>query len=629
MFDIFRKKSIDKILQDTDHSEGPVLKRVLSAVDLTAIGIGCIIGTGIFVLTGVAAIKYAGPGIMISFIISGLACAFAALCYAEFASLVPIAGSAYTYGYATLGEVFAWIIGWDLILEYAVSSGAVAIGWSGYFVNLMKSWFGIDIPPWLCSIQSHSNPHGYINLFAALIVLAITVLLVVGIKESAKVNSFIVVVKVVIAILFIAIGAFFVKPANWTPLVPRFVEGSDAITNLPAWISGLVPHVSAMKDPLETPLIQLFFHSAGWVYPEGFGGWPGIFTAAAIVFFAYIGFDAVSTAAEEAKKPQRDLPIGILASLVICTVLYIAMSAVFTGIVRCDGTLKVADMGTAEGAPMAYAFQQTGVHWVQTFASGAISVGAICGITSVLLVTLLGQSRVFFSMSRDKLLPPFVGKIHPKFQTPYITTIVTGVLVAFAAAVTPIEIIAELANIGTLFAFVIVCAGILFLRKMDVKTAKPTFRTPWSPYVPILGILFSMFLMLSLPIRTWYRFGAWLIIGLTIYACYSYFNSPLREKVYKANQALALSIIGIIYVGAGPWFIKLFEPLLVGETTSTIFVILVSMALLIFGVIDGFKEMKIQEGREKQHAQIAAYLGIAGILLMWILHFTVPVYKFF
>lgn len=629
MKDIFVKKPINKILADADDSEGKGLKRVLGAWDLTAIGIGCIIGTGIFVLTGVAAVKYAGPGIMISFVISGMACAFAALCYAEFASLVPIAGSAYTYGYATLGELFAWIIGWDLILEYAVAGGAVAIGWSGYFCNLYevinKSVFKGDLPVLpesMTTIHCVSHPGGCINLPAALIVLAITALLVVGIKESATVNSIIVTIKVVIALLFVGIGAFFVKASNWHPLIPPFVEQPERIA-----------------DPLETPLIKGIFTFFGHVYPEGFGGWPGVFTAAAIIFFAYIGFDAVSTTAEEAKNPKRDLPIGILASLLICTVLYIAMSAVFTGIVKCDGTLKVADMGAYEGAPMAYAFtlagKQSGLTWVSTFASGAISIGAICGITSVLLVTLLGQSRIFFSMSRDRLMPAFVAAIHPKFKTPYITTIVTGIVVAIAAAITPIEIIAELANIGTLFAFVIVCAGILFLRKMDCGEGRECFKTPGAPWVPILGVLLSLFLMLSLPIRTWYRFVAWLILGLTFYFCYSYFNSTLREKLPRVQQLLTFSITGIIYILGYPILKEVYATLL-GVNPASFFVHGLGLILLIIGVWKGtdflksgqYDKEEISPGDRKK-GTIAVGISVAGIVLMVVLMLFVPYYRIF
>lgn len=610
MRELFRKKSIDKLLADSKEHEHKKLKRVLSVWDLTAIGVGCIIGTGIFVLTGVASIKYAGPGIMISFIISGLACVFAALCYAEFASRIPLAGSAYTYGYASLGEIFAWIIGWDLILEYAVASGAVAIGWSGYFVNLLQMWFGINLPAFLTTIHSPQHPEGLINLPAAIIVLLVTALLVWGIKQSATVNSVIVVIKVSIAIFFIGVGIFFIKFANWHPLIPPFV-----------------PNPQMAADFLETPVLNSILNFFGVVYPQGFGGWPGIFTASAIVFFAYIGFDAVSTTAEEAKNPQRDLPIGIIASLIICTVLYIAMAAVFTGIVKCDGVLKVSDLGAFEGAPMAYAFRQIGVGWVSKFASGLISIGAICGITSVLIVTLLGQTRIFFAMARDKMLPQVVSKVHRKFKTPYITTIVTGIIIAFAASVTPIEIIAELANIGTLFAFLIVCSGILFLRKMkdEQKKSAEFFKTPGAPWIPILGVIFSLFLMISLPLRTWYRFLGWFVLGLTIYFCYSYFNSELREKFLKTAQGLACSVVGLIYIIFQPFFLKIY-PTLIGKLPSVIFIFGLSLLLLVLGIWRGALVLKksAEDLKDKRMALFSLTAGFIGIII-WI----VSVFRYF
>jgi len=507
--EMMKTKPIEKLVSDAHEGEHR-LKKALSAIDLTAIGIGCIIGTGIFVLTGVAAIKYAGPAIMLSFIISGLACAFAALCYAEFASLIPVAGSAYTYAYATLGELVAWIIGWDLILEYAVSASAVAIGWSNYFNNLLLK-IGIDLPEWMVFIRDPQHPHGLMNVFAAVIVLLITALLTIGVKESANVNGVVVIIKVSIALFFIGLGIFFIKTANWHPFIPPHIPSQEILGNIYEW-------------PLMKVLVEMF----GGKYPEGFGGLSGMMTAAAIIFFAYIGFDAVSTTAEEAKNPQRDLPIGIISSLVICTVLYMAVSAVFTGIVRCDGSLKISDLGSLSGAPLAYALNVIHQEW----ASALLSVGAVCGITSVLLVLLMGQPRIFFSMSRDRLLPKFFAKIHPKFQTPYLTTIVTGCLVAIAAAFTPIEIVAEMANIGTLFAFVLVCFGVLFLRKKRAGQ-KTGFMAPWFPATPILGILFSLALMVSLPVRTWMRFGIWLAIGLGIYFCYGYWRSELRE--YNKN----------------------------------------------------------------------------------------------
>jgi APA family basic amino acid/polyamine antiporter len=594
--EIFKKKSLDKLCPE-EKSECGVLNRVLSKWDLTAIGIGCIIGTGIFVLTGVAAIKYAGPGVMISFIICAFACALAALCYAEFASRIPLAGSAYTYGYATMGEIFAWIIGWDLILEYAVSASTVAIGWSGYFVNLLESWFGLKLPVYLTSIRTATNPGGFINLPAVIISLAITALLVWGIRESANINALLVVVKVGIALFFIGVGIFFIKTVNWHPLIPPFV-----------------PHAEEIANPMEVPLLKYIFKMFGTVYPDGFGGWPGIMTAAAIVFFAYIGFDAISTTAEEARNPQTDLPFGIISSLLICTVLYIGMSAVFTGIVRCDGTLKLSDLGADQVAPMAYAFKQTGVGWVSTFASGLISVGAILGITSVLLVSLLGQTRLFFAMSRDKLLPAFVSTVHPRFKTPYIITIVTGILVAAAAAVTPIEVIAELTSIGTLFAFVIVCGGVLLLPRVNDTEGRKYFRTPGMPVVPILGILINLLLMASLPLLTWYQFAGWMLLGLTIYACYSYFNSDLREQQpARSLHVMVASIVGLVYALFSQHLVRVYHTLM-GKIPAIAFVFGLSLFLLAgMGLYGGIPLLKSQDETGRKQARVAVAIGIAGL----------------
>lgn len=498
---LFRTKSVETMLAEREDPKHQ-LKRVLGAFDLVSIGIGCIIGTGIFVLTGVAASRYSGPALIVSFIIAGLACAFAALAYAEFASMIPLAGSAYTYSYATLGELLAWIIGWDLILEYGVAASAVAVGWSAYFTNIANNFlqvFNIKIPmhwvnaPWAAStietpklidyffkpelwqnfdllhlFAASTVPTGdYFNLPAVIIILLITTLLVIGIRESANVNTIIVSIKVVVVLFFIFLGVWFIKPVNWIPFAPF--------------------------------------------------GWGGIMTGAAIIFFAYIGFDAVSTAAEETKNPQRDLPIGIIGSLIICTILYIAVAAIMTGIVPFN------ELGTA--APMAYVFEKINMSW----ASGLISLGAICGITSVLMITLFGQSRLFFAMSRDNLLPAFVSAVHPKFKTPALITIITGTVMAVLAAITPIEIIAELANIGTLFAFILVSGGIMVLRKTR-PDLKRVFKCPWVPVIPILAILFCFYLMISLPIITWVRFVVWLLIGFIIYFSYSRFHSKLAHK---------------------------------------------------------------------------------------------------
>ncbi len=447
------------LLEDAAYHEGG-LKRALGALDLTALGIGAIIGAGIFVLTGVAAAKMAGPAVTLSFVVSGFACAMAALCYAEFASMIPVAGSAYSYSYATMGELVGWIIGWDLILEYAVGAAAVAVGWSGY-LRVILNGIGIHLPIALANAPG-SVPGAIINLPALLIVLAITALLVVGISESARVNSIIVAIKLTAVAIVIVVGAFFIRPANWSPFVPF--------------------------------------------------GWHGIMKGAAVIFFAYIGFDAVSTAAEEVVEPQRNLPLGIIGSLAVCTVLYILVAAVLTGMTR----YRTIDVN----APLASAFVNQGLNFV----SAIISLGAVAGLTSVLLVLLLGQSRIFFAISRDGLLPPVFSRIHPQFRTPYIPTILTGIAVGITAAFLPIQEIAELTNIGTLFAFVLVCIGVWILRHTDPDRRRP-FKTPLVPVVPILGVLFCGYLMASLPPLTWKRFFVWLTLGLLIYFTYGRWHS--------------------------------------------------------------------------------------------------------
>ncbi|MDP2599420.1 MAG: amino acid permease [Deltaproteobacteria bacterium] len=465
---LFRRKTIQAIQEFLEASHETQLKRSLTAFDLTCLGIGGIIGVGIFVITGVAAAKFAGPAVILSFVISMFACIFTALCYAEFAALIPISGSAYSYSYATLGEFFAWIIGWDLVLEYMVGSIAVAIGWSGYVVSVLKT-VGLELPVW-CSAAPGAVPGAIINLPAALIVLALTVLLTVGIKESAKLTSVMVFVKIAAVLIFIAIGFSRVDPANWHPFMPF-----------------------------------------------GFGG---VITGAAIVFFAYIGFDAVSTAAEEAKNPKRDLPIGIIASLVVCTILYIAVAAILTGVV------SYTELNLP--APIAYALQKMGFHW----GAALVSAGAVTGLTSVLIVLLMGQPRIFFAMSRDGLIWPWGSKIHPKYKTPYRTQIMTGIIVASFAAFIDIGTAAELTNIGTLFAFVLVCGGVLVLRYTDPNLKRP-FRVPFVPLIPVLGIVFCVYLMISLPVLTWYRFLIWLGLGLLIYFGYGMKHSRLAQNNSK------------------------------------------------------------------------------------------------
>jgi basic amino acid/polyamine antiporter, APA family len=465
---LFRRKPVWALMADAE-GHGGGLKRALGALDLTLLGIGAIVGAGIFVMTGVGA-HQAGPALVAAFVLAGTACAMAALCYAEFAAMIPVAGSAYSYAYATMGELVGWIIGWDLVLEYAVGAAAVAVGWSGY-LRVVLAGLGIHLPAAIAHAPG-TAPGALIDLPALVIVLAISAVLYVGISESARVNSIIVGIKLVAVAIVIVVGAFFVRPHNWRPFAPF--------------------------------------------------GWPGISRAAAYIFFAYIGFDAVSTAAEEVVNPSRDLPLGILASLFICTALYIAVAAVLTGMVpfaRIDPT-----------APLASAFVGRGLNMV----AGIVSMGAIAGLTSVLLVLLLGQSRIFFAVSRDGLLPAAFSRIHPRFRTPYIPTTITGGVVGLLAAMLPIQEIAELTNIGTLFAFVLVCLGVWILRHLDPELHRP-FRTPLVPLVPILGLGFCGYLMGRLPILTWIRFFAWLAVGLVIYFSYGRFHSRVAER--EAEEA--------------------------------------------------------------------------------------------
>jgi|RhiMetdeSRZDD1v2_1073273.scaffolds.fasta_scaffold06234_16 basic amino acid/polyamine antiporter, APA family len=473
---LLKTKSIERCVSDAE-DRGKALRRSLTALDLTLLGIGAIIGTGIFVLTGIAAANQAGPAIVVSYMVAGLACAFAALCYAEFASMLPVAGSAYTYAYATLGEVFAWMIGWDLILEYAVGSMTVAIGWSGYFQRILAG-FGIALPAWMTAAPA-AAPGSLINLPAMIIVLLIMVLLVIGIRESARFNAVMVTIKIAAVLFFLVAGVWYVQPANWTPFMPY--------------------------------------------------AWSGVMTGAAVVFFAYIGFDAVSTTAEEAKNPTRDLPIGIIASLVICTLLYVAVSAVLTGIVPVVDYRQDAQF---LNAPVAYALSVINLDW----AAGLVSAGAVAGITSVLLVMLMSQPRIFFAMSRDGLLPQGVSKVHPKFQTPYITTIITCVIVAIVAALVPIQVVGEMTSIGTLFAFVVVCLAVMVLRVTRPDTHRP-FRVPGGHVIPALGVLSCLYLMVSLSVMTWVRLLVWLDIGMLIYWFYGRTHSPLADPREAAARS--------------------------------------------------------------------------------------------
>jgi len=483
---LLRRHSIADLQSDARNDQR--LKRALGPVNLAALGVGAIVGTGIFVLTGTVAAQNAGPAVVLSFAVSGVASVFAALCYSEFATLVPIAGSAYTYSYATLGEIFAWIIGWDLILEYALGAITVAIGWSGYVVSLLNS-VGIHVPPELSAargtivtLADGTSVTAAFNVPAVFIVFVVTTLLVVGIKESAAFNNFIVVVKLAVVVLFIAGAVHAINPANWHPFIPRN--------------TGTFGHF----------------------------GWSGIMMGGGVVFFAYIGFDAVSTAAQEARNPQRDMPIGIIVSLLVCTVLYLVVSAVATGVMPYteldvpDPIAKVAD----------HAGMGLSVHGVSLMPM-LIKLGAIAGLSSVVLVMSLGQSRVFYSMSHDGLLPPFINRVHPRFKTPWITSIITGVGVAVFAALLPVREAGSLCSIGTLLAFVIVCSSVLVLRIREPRLAR-TFKAPAVWFVAPAGALSSLVLMASLPWPTWRRLIVWFLIGMVVYSLYGHRHSRLRRS---------------------------------------------------------------------------------------------------
>ncbi|HEV7672179.1 MAG TPA: amino acid permease [Thermoanaerobaculia bacterium] len=494
MSQLFARKPLELLLEEMKSENR--LRRILGPVQLSALGIGAIIGAGIFVATGEAAHNTAGPALMLSYVVAGITCIFAALCYAEFAAMVPVAGSAYTYAYATMGELFAWIIGWDLVLEYAVGSATVAAGWSGYFQSVLQK-FGVEFPevfrqsPWAYDQATGGfiRTGSWINLPAVLIVIVITAVLVKGISESASFNALMVGVKVAAVLFVIGVGVFYIDPANWHPFAPYGYSG----------LSFFGHHVAGKTNA---------------------GGDPvGMLAGAAIIFFAYIGFDSVSTHTEEAKNPQRDVPIGIIASLVICTVLYILVVAVLTGMVKYD-QLDV-------NASVSVAFQQKGLGWAQFL----IAAAGVAGITSVLLVMMLSGPRVFLAMARDGLVPKgFFGDVHPKFRTPYKSTMLIGAGVIVLAGLLPIGALLHLANIGTLFAFVVVCIAVLIMRKKYPNADRP-FRCPGVPLVPILGIGMCLMLMFSLPTANWWRLFAWLAIGIVIYFAYGQRHSVMKKYI--------------------------------------------------------------------------------------------------
>ncbi|MFI6447236.1 amino acid permease [Kitasatospora sp. NPDC050543] len=495
--DLVRTKPVEQSIADT-HEPQHELKRTLGALDLTVFGVGVIIGTGIFVLTGTAAKNNAGPAVALSFAAAGVVCALAALCYAEFASTVPVAGSAYIFAYSTLGELPAWIIGWDLVLELALGSAVVAVGWSGYVQSLLESG-GVTLPH---AISGAATGGWSFNLLAALLVALLTGVILIGMHLSAEITRVIVAIKVTVVLVVIVAGLFFIKADNYSPFIPPAKE-----------VAG--------KSGGQSPLIQVLF---GYT-PTDFGV-MGIFTAAAVVFFAFIGFDVVATAAEETRNPQHDLPRGILGSLLICTVLYMAVALVVTGMQNYTEL--------SSDAPLSDAFKAVGQH---AFAD-IIDVGAVAGLTSVTMILLLGQSRVFFAMSRDGLLPRTFSTVHPRFRTPTRAIVLLGLVVAVLAGLIPLEELSELVNIGTLFAFVVVSVGVVILRhtRPDLPRA---FRCPWVPVVPILSVMACLWLMLNLPVATWWRFLVWMVVGFVVYFLYGRGHSRigLADRARDAGGA--------------------------------------------------------------------------------------------
>ena len=492
---LFKTKSLDALILEGEAAKHK-LKRALGPIDVTLLGIGAIIGAGIFATIGTAAAgdalrPGAGPALILSFALTGIACGFAALCYAEFAAMVPISGSAYTYSYSTMGELIAWIIGWDLIIEYAVGNVAVAISWANYFKTFVAG-FGINIPDWLSTdYRTAANipglfenaPHIFgvpviCNVLSAGIVALITIVLVIGIRESSRTNAVMVIIKLIVLAFFVLIGFKYVKPENWTPFAPN--------------------------------------------------GWAGIQAGAAVVFFAYIGFDAVSTVAEEVRNPKRDLPVGIIGSLIVCTFIYILVAAVFTGIIPFHSLSGM--LATEQAEPLTLALQYANIEKWGNISVGIVAFGSVVAHTAVLLVFQLGQPRIFFSMARDGLLPEKFASVHPKYRTPHVTTILTGVAVGVTSMFTTIDEMVDLTNIGTLFAFVLVCMGVLILRYREPERQR-AFKTPLVPLIPLLGIMACIYLMFGLPAITWLRFGGWLIIGMIIYFLYGYRNSRLSNRL--------------------------------------------------------------------------------------------------